>query len=498
MRRKSKKGKQEAQNPLILRSHRLMEAFAKSDDERDFYLDRVEGFIIYVDLDKSENELLTLEKALAREPERYCMIPKLTFYETKKIMEGFVNEKVYDVDTKEKLLDIIQSKEARENYLEFIYDHHTELEKWQQYYQERSRIRIIEWLRNHHFHFVFEEDLDLSTKIIENLKRNLFEKKVGRDIEDARSTLSTKAKTYYSNEALNPRPKRGRPPKQAQKLEMEPQVTSDIYISVPSAVRPFLFTPEISSVFDVTFSARFETGEELLAHRRQVPSTGEHEESMNNISQKLATLRKLSSHWMETEPTELLAPSVPQPSKEKTLEEQDEEQKKLLRKLQERKKIAFREKPQAEKLKRRKLTRPKVVRKLILKSGRTKKASPAPTKKKEAAPKTSAAKKPKPKAKMAPVKRILPKAKKTTKAKAKPKPKVPTKKKIAKTPVKRAVRKITPKKPTIEKKATTKAKVSAKSTITKKKPLRKTKPITTKAKAKTTAKTKSKTKKSRR
>ena len=27
-----------AQSPLILRSQRLMEAFAKSDDERDFYL----------------------------------------------------------------------------------------------------------------------------------------------------------------------------------------------------------------------------------------------------------------------------------------------------------------------------------------------------------------------------------------------------------------------------------------------------------------------------
>ena len=63
-------------------------------------------------------------------------------------MEGFVNEKVYDIDTKEKLLDIIQSKEARENFLEFIYDHLTELEKWQQYYHERSRIRIIEWLRS--------------------------------------------------------------------------------------------------------------------------------------------------------------------------------------------------------------------------------------------------------------------------------------------------------------------------------------------------------------
>ena len=31
-----------AKNPLILRYHRLLEAFSKSDDERDFYLDRVE------------------------------------------------------------------------------------------------------------------------------------------------------------------------------------------------------------------------------------------------------------------------------------------------------------------------------------------------------------------------------------------------------------------------------------------------------------------------
>ena len=32
------------QNPLILQFHRLMDAFAKSDDERDFYLDKIEGF----------------------------------------------------------------------------------------------------------------------------------------------------------------------------------------------------------------------------------------------------------------------------------------------------------------------------------------------------------------------------------------------------------------------------------------------------------------------
>src|SRR5471030_117167 len=114
--------KLQAQNPLILRAHRLMEAFAKSDEERDFYLDRTEGFIVYADLNKMAAELASFEKELKAHRERYCLIPKLSFYESKKLMENFVNEKVYDIDTKEKLLDIIQSKEARENFLEFVYD----------------------------------------------------------------------------------------------------------------------------------------------------------------------------------------------------------------------------------------------------------------------------------------------------------------------------------------------------------------------------------------
>ncbi|MGA8164150.1 MAG: UPF0158 family protein [Waddliaceae bacterium] len=304
---KAKKIELQAQNPLILRCHRLIEAFAKSDDERDFYLDNIEGFIIYVDLDKSEEEIAKLEKELEANSLRYFLIPKLTFYEIKKIMEGFVTEKVYDIDTKEKLLDIIQSKEARENFLEFIYDHHTELEKWQQYYQERSRIRIIEWLRQKNVHFIFEEDLNLSTSVIEKLKQNLFEKKPGKEIEAVRKTLEIKAKAYYSNEALNPRPKRGRPPKQTQKLEMEHPVTIDIYTEVPKDVQPFLFTPEITSVFDITFSSRFETREELLSHRSPTAPSSEFERNINHISEKLASLRKLSNQWGETK---VLAPSV--------------------------------------------------------------------------------------------------------------------------------------------------------------------------------------------
>src|SRR3989338_3761144 len=165
----------QAKNPLILRYHRLMDAFAKSDDERDFYLDKVEGFLLYVDLDKGIEELETLDKEVKAHSDRYCPIPKMTFYEVKKFMEGFIHEKVYDIDTKEKLLDIVTSKEPRENFLEFIYDHLTELEKWQQYYQERSRIRSSEGLRLLNVQWVFEEDIESSKSILEKVKRSLFE-----------------------------------------------------------------------------------------------------------------------------------------------------------------------------------------------------------------------------------------------------------------------------------------------------------------------------------
>lgn len=290
--------KQEAQQPLILRAHRLMEAFAKSDDERDFYIDRLEGFILYIDLDKPVEDLEVLDKELLNNPDRYCMIPKLTFYEAKKIMEGFVNEKVYDIDTKEKLLDIIQAKEARSNFLEFVFDHHSEYEKWQQYYQERSRVRIIEWLRQHHFHFVFEEDLEFARSLLEKLKQSLFDQKAGKDVLAARKILIAKAKGYYSNEALNPRPKRGRPPKQITKQEIEPQVTSDLYITASPAIRPFLFIPDISSASAVTFSADFEGQGSIM---RKLQTTTETDNTLASLQQKLAALRQISKGWSSAE-----------------------------------------------------------------------------------------------------------------------------------------------------------------------------------------------------
>ncbi|NGX61918.1 MAG: hypothetical protein K940chlam9_01409 [Chlamydiae bacterium] len=282
------------QTPLILRLYRLMDAFAKSDDERGFYLDRVEGFLVFVDLNKDEENLKKLEDTLSSSPNRYALLPKLTFYETKKLMEGFVNEKVYDIDTKEKLLDIISSKDAREQFLEFLYDQETELEKWHQFYQERSRIRIIEWLRSQEIRFVFEEDLELLPSIIEQLKVHLFDPKVPKELNQIRQQIKKKSDSYYSNEALNPRPKRGRPPKQVAKIEIETLISSDVYTQVPSSVRKFLYIPTIHSPNSITFSEKFENEEEFLAHLRGT-GRSEAETQLEALSEKFASLRKLST-----------------------------------------------------------------------------------------------------------------------------------------------------------------------------------------------------------
>jgi hypothetical protein len=316
-----------AQNPLILQFHRMMDAFAKSDDERDFYLDKIEGFLLYVDLDKGQEDIQALEVELREGKERFCLLPKMTFFETKKFMEGFVNEKVYDIDTKEKLLDIIQSKEARENFLEFIYDHLTELEKWQQYYHERSRIRIIEWLRNQQIKFVFEEDLELPKKIVEKLKENLFEPKVSKDVAGAREVLVAKAKTYYSNEALNPRPKRGRPPKQAQKVEVEPQLTADIYTKVPQAARPFLYLADFTGGA-VTFSAKFDTEAQLIASLKG-SSRAKVDTKLEALSQRLESLQQLSSKLRDVDDNVLAKEEKFIKAVSKSFEEEEKEEGKI-------------------------------------------------------------------------------------------------------------------------------------------------------------------------
>ncbi|MCH9620762.1 MAG: hypothetical protein S4CHLAM20_01660 [Chlamydiia bacterium] len=285
--------------PLILRYHRLLEAFSKADDVRDFYLDKLEGFLVYYDLDKGEEELKIAEKELKENPDRYVSIPKLTYYETRKFMEGFVTEKVYDIDTKEKLLEIISARGARENFLEFVYDHLTELDKWQQYYQERSRVRIIEFLRDNEVVFVFEEDLDVGIIMLNKLKEHKFTARVPKDVSQTRDILDVKSKTYYSSDALNPRPKRGRPPKQQAKEELEPDLADDFYTTVPSALRPFLFSPDYSNAAAM-FSSKFDSEEKLLASMKGTEKAPVNTK-LHELSQRLESLRQLSDRLKSIE-----------------------------------------------------------------------------------------------------------------------------------------------------------------------------------------------------
>ena len=99
---------------------------------------------------------------------------------------------------------------------------------------------------------------------------------------------------YYSSEALNPRPKRGRPPKQVAKIEVKSQVTKDIFSQVPQTALRFLYLPEITSASSITFSEKFDTEEEFLAHLRGSGRT-EAESQLQALSEKFASLRKLSA-----------------------------------------------------------------------------------------------------------------------------------------------------------------------------------------------------------
>jgi hypothetical protein len=282
----------EPQCPIIIRYHRLLEAFSRSDDERDFYLDRIEGAILYLDLDKPEEEVKEAEKELSEHPNRYIPVPKLTYYESKKLMEGFVNEKVYDIDTKEKLLDIIGSAEARENFLEFVFDHLTELDKWQQFYLERFKIRIIEWLCKHRILFTFEEDLEIPKNLLEKAKLHLFDVKVPKDVAQAREIINIKATSYQSADSYVQKPRRGRPPKALPKVETEPQFTIDIFKTCPSAIRPFLYLSDYNPDA-IYFSSKFQQSQEPNQSLRGLERP-KVDTRLEMLSQRLESLRHLS------------------------------------------------------------------------------------------------------------------------------------------------------------------------------------------------------------
>lgn len=187
-------------------------------------------------------------------------------------------------------------------------------------------------------------------------------KKVSKEIESARKTLFSKSKVYYSNEALNPRPKRGRPPKQALKVETDIEVCSDIFTTVPPAVSPFLFIPDITNALDVTFSAKHESGEDFVTHRVQEGTAETIDENLSQISEKLAALRELSSRWADKEKKEL-GEAVASNLEEEEVDQLNPEEKKLFKKLEKSKESIKSKTTSKEK----KPSKPNAVKKLAVK-----------------------------------------------------------------------------------------------------------------------------------
>ncbi|MDA8773980.1 UPF0158 family protein, partial [Chlamydiia bacterium] len=280
-------------NPSILRLLRLISVFSKSDDERDYYFNRIEGFILYMDLDTQEDQINALSNEVQQNAEVYISIPKITFYEQKKLLESFVQEKVYDIDIKEKLSEMIQGNNPRANFLEFINDHVAEFEKWQTFFVEKFRIKVIEWLRTNKCNFVFEEDMEFDNLLMDKVKRVQTQESVSRDITVARKQLEKKAKTYYSHEALNPKPKRGRPPKQAQKIESVTSMTNDYYTMIPRDLYAFLFVPRLNSTRELTFSSEHETQEEYDTSLVDADSENDTLSSLENLTKKIKSMQSL-------------------------------------------------------------------------------------------------------------------------------------------------------------------------------------------------------------
>lgn len=162
--------------------------------------------------------------------------------------------------------------------------------------------------------------------LVEKLKTHLFDPKVPKDIAAARQALIAKAKTYYSNEALNPRPKRGRPPKQVAKVEVETQLSSDLYTHVPNTCRRFLYLPNITSASSITFSEKFDTEEEFLAHL-QGSGRSQSDSQLEALSKKFASLRQLSSKLvgLDSTLTSEKLPSFDEEDEDEEEEWEDEE-----------------------------------------------------------------------------------------------------------------------------------------------------------------------------
>ncbi|MGD0665442.1 MAG: hypothetical protein ABSA17_06960, partial [Rhabdochlamydiaceae bacterium] len=74
----------------------------------------------------------------------------------------------------------------------------------------------------------------------------------------------------------------------------EPQLTGDIFATVPTLCRTFLYLPDITSASAITFSSRYDSEAELLASLRGTVRV-KVDTKLEALSQRIESLRQLSN-----------------------------------------------------------------------------------------------------------------------------------------------------------------------------------------------------------
>ena len=143
----------------------LMDSFSINDDElAKEYLDTNTGDILHIpcevkrvaegngeeeDLADWEKDLLEEAYAIEEDEEdRYIMLPHIEdsyFYDA---MVKFIRERVTSEELKEKLSAALSKSQPMRSFKSIIFNYEEELDKWQDYEEEKTKEYVISWLKD--------------------------------------------------------------------------------------------------------------------------------------------------------------------------------------------------------------------------------------------------------------------------------------------------------------------------------------------------------------
>lgn len=143
----------------------LVQSFSfNEDDLGKEYLDTDTGDIINIPCEvnnvvqgnKNEEALEEWERSLLEDAyaikedreKRYIMIPCIEESYFHNVMVDFSKEKVNSEVLKKRLLDALNNSQSIRNFKNIIYQYQEELDKWQDYEDEKLKEYVVNWLKN--------------------------------------------------------------------------------------------------------------------------------------------------------------------------------------------------------------------------------------------------------------------------------------------------------------------------------------------------------------